>query len=154
MSSVTPTFLSAVPSALSSSAGSVIRCGSSADGDHRPRRHDRLARGVQDAGPLGRAAGAAPSRSPVVSSLCTMAGSQITRQPSLPRSVIRTVLWYDQGAPPGSVQSSFTGLEAISPVTFGLARRGDQQRGLRQVAGERDDLVGHLGGGDRRAVRR
>jgi hypothetical protein len=58
------------------------------------------------------------SRSPSASSLCMIAGSQTTRQPLLPRSVIRTVLWYDQGEPLGSVQSSLIALDAISPVTL------------------------------------
>jgi hypothetical protein len=59
------------------------------------------------------------SRSPPVSSPCTIAGSQTTRQPLLPCLVSRTVLLYDQGTPPGRVQSSLTVLEAMSPVVFG-----------------------------------
>jgi hypothetical protein len=63
------------------------------------------------------------SLSPALSSLLTMAGSQITRQPSLPCFVIRTVLSYDHGRPPGSVQSSLTALDAMSPVTLALPWR-------------------------------
>ena len=60
------------------------------------------------------------SLSPTLSSLLTMAGSQMTRQPSLFCLVIRTVVSYDHGVPPGSVQSSLTALDAMSPVIFGL----------------------------------
>jgi hypothetical protein len=123
------------------------------DRDDRPRRHERLARGVQDAGPLG----------PHPAQLQPVAGVQLVvhdgRLPDHPPAIAAALSHPHRALvrPRRPVRQRPVQLDRVGrnlPGHLGLADPGHQQRRLGQVAGQRVDLVGHLRGGDRRAVRR
>ena len=94
--------------------------------------------------PRSAAIGSALKWSSALSCGCTVSGVNTTCQFfSTCRS--RTVVSYDHTSPSATVHSTLTGAVALPSETCGVAGRVQGRLGRHQVAGQRLDLLGHVG---------